>query len=185
MSLSLHYPHPPLAGDRFLLRPWRHEDAPKIVIGCRDPETQRFIPVLPRAYRLEDAEWFIGQAAPSLEGGTAIQMAIADPGSDEMLGAMTFHTPSPQHWYVGYWITPTARNRGVTTAALTAFTRWAFADFDDLVRISLYTDPDNGASQRVAEHAGFVREGVLRSWDHSAGHPEDVVMHSLIRADLA
>jgi len=34
-----------------------------------------------------------------------------------------------------------------------------------LGRLQLHTDPDNVASQRVAERAGFTREGVLRAYN--------------------
>jgi RimJ/RimL family protein N-acetyltransferase len=79
---------------------------------------------------------------------------------------------------------PQWRNRGITSAAVSAFARWAFQSYPDLTRLSLYTLPANAASQRVAERSGFTREGLLRQWDHSAGFAEDVVMFSLVRDDL-
>ena len=39
-------------------------------------------------------------------------------------------------------------------------------------------------SQRVAEKAGFVREGVLRSSLVHKGERRDVIMYSLVREDL-
>jgi len=39
---------------------------------------------------------------------------------------------------------------------------WAFDDLH-LARLQLTTDPENRASQRVAERCGFRREGHLRS----------------------
>ena len=50
----------------------------------------------------------------------------------------------------------------MTAAALQALSRWAIEELG-LGRVELVTDPDNIASQRVAEKAGFTREGVLRS----------------------
>ena len=43
----------------------------------------------------------------------------------------------------------------------------------------------NVASQRVAEKAGYVREGVLRRWEDHRGEMRDCMMFSLIRDDLA
>ena len=47
------------------------------------------------------------------------------------------------------------------------------------------TDPDNIASQRVAEKAGFTREGVLRSMlVNRDGSRRDGVMFSLLPEEL-
>lgn len=51
-------------------------------------------------------------------------------------------------------------------------------------RLSLITDPENLASQRVAERAGFRREGLLRAWHPTRSGRRDSVMFSLIPDDL-
>ena len=48
----------------------------------------------------------------------------------------------------------------------------------------LRADIENEPSQRVAEKAGFVREGVLRSSLVHKGERRDVIMYSLVREDL-
>jgi RimJ/RimL family protein N-acetyltransferase len=49
----------------------------------------------------------------------------------------------------------------------------------------LIIDPDNLASQRVAQGAGFEREGVLRSHViHLDGRRRDSVMFSLLPGEL-
>lgn len=184
MTAELRYPDPRLAGAGFVLRPWDATDAEAVVVACTDPDTQRFITAMPRPYTLEHAQQFIGAADASRQSGVAIGMAMSDPETGAAIGSITLHTVSPRHWYVGYWLTPSARGKGITTGAVRALSRWAFTEYADLARISLYTLPDNAASQAVATKAGFTREGLLRQWDHSAGFPEDVVMFSLVRADL-
>jgi RimJ/RimL family protein N-acetyltransferase len=55
----------------------------------------------------------------------------------------------------------------------------------ELQRLDLVTDPDNVASQRVAEKVGFRREGVLRSHlRHPDGRIRDSVMFSLLPGEL-
>ena len=49
----------------------------------------------------------------------------------------------------------------------------------------IHTETENLASQRVAERAGFTREGVLRSYELIEGRPIDVVMFSALPGDLA
>jgi RimJ/RimL family protein N-acetyltransferase len=42
---------------------------------------------------------------------------------------------------------------------------------------------DNVASQRVAERAGFTREGLLRNYIDHRGEPRDCVMFSRLPGD--
>jgi len=59
---------------------------------------------------------------------------------------------------VGYSVIPSRRRRGYATEALAALTGWAFEQ-PGVRAIVAGTDPDNAISQRVLEHAGFVRTG--------------------------
>jgi RimJ/RimL family protein N-acetyltransferase len=63
---------------------------------------------------------------------------------------------------IGYVVGPGARGRGVATRTLRLLTDWGFAELG-LERIELWIDVANPASERVAERAGYVPEGVLRS----------------------
>ena len=63
---------------------------------------------------------------------------------------------------IGYWVTASSRGRGICTRALRLLARHGLEELE-LQRLELITDPDNIASQRVAEKVGFRREGVLRA----------------------
>jgi RimJ/RimL family protein N-acetyltransferase len=76
--------------------------------------------------------------------------------TDELLGAIDVRLG--EIGSIGYWVGPWARNRGVATRALRLLGAWAIRD-GGVRRLELITHPDNLASQRVAEKAGFVREG--------------------------
>jgi len=85
---------------------------------------------------------------------------------------------------IGYWVAASARGRGVCTRALRLLSRWGL-DERALQRLDLITDPDNAASQRVAEKVGFRREGVLRAHlRHPDGRISDSVMFSLLPGEL-
>ena len=60
---------------------------------------------------------------------------------------------------------------------------WAFDELG-VKRIGLLADPRNVASVRVAERAGFQREGVLRCWVEVNGERVDHVSFSLLPTDL-
>jgi RimJ/RimL family protein N-acetyltransferase len=45
------------------------------------------------------------------------------------------------------------------------------------------TAPENAASQRVAERAGFTREGLLQAWLPTSAGRRDSVMYSLLSDD--
>ena len=61
--------------------------------------------------------------------------------------------------------------------------RWGF-DHLGLERITIFAAPGNPASQRVAEKAGFTREGVLRSYTRVKDERLDMVCFSLLPGDL-
>lgn len=100
------------------------------------------------------------------------------------MGSVTLSVWSPRHWNLGYWVAADQRGHGLATKAETKLSRWAFAAHPNLARLSLYTMPGNEPSQRVAEHAGFRREGLLRRWGEVNGEQLDWMMFSLIREDL-
>ena len=81
-------------------------------------------------------------------------------------------------------MTPEARGRGIATLALRTISRWAVDELR-LGRLELAADPENHASQRVAEKAGFQREGIMRSaLEYRDGSRSDSVFFSLLPEEL-
>ena len=85
---------------------------------------------------------------------------------------------------LGYIVAPAKRGRGLATAILRALTDWAFAE-TGVERIRLVVDVENPASLRVAERAGYVREGVMRSVYFKNGRRIDAWLLSRLRSDPA
>ena len=83
---------------------------------------------------------------------------------------------------LGYSVLPEARGRGVATAILLALTRWAFEEAG-IRRATLIIDPANPASERVAERAGFVCEGILRSLHQKGDRRVDAGLWSRLPGD--
>jgi len=141
-----------------LLRAFEDKDVPAIVETCRDPDTARFIPHIPVPYGEQDARRYLELTREWERDGARLALAIADAETDDLLGAIDVRVA--QEGTIGYWIRPAARNRGVATRALTLLSRWAASE-GGVQRLQLTTHPDNEASQRVAEKAGFRVVGLL------------------------
>ena len=82
----------------------------------------------------------------------------------------------------GYIVAASARGRGVAVRALVLLTDWAFEELG-LERIELRITPENAASIKVAERAGYMREGVLRSVHFKQGKRTDLVVYSRLKSD--
>jgi RimJ/RimL family protein N-acetyltransferase len=162
-----------------VLRSWTDHDVPALVVACNDPEIAHWIPLIPSPYTEEDALAFVrGDVQPD-------ERSFAMTLDGVVAGAIGMSVNSLNYrGRIGYWVAASARGRGVCTRALRLLSRWALCELE-LQRIDLVTDPDNLASQRVAEKAGFQREGVLRAHlRHPDGRIRDSVMFSLLPGEL-
>jgi RimJ/RimL family protein N-acetyltransferase len=161
------------------LRPWTEDDVPALVAACNDPGIRWWIPLIPSPYTEQDALAFVrGEVTPD-------ERSFAMTVGDSVAGSIGLSLNS--HGYkgrVGYWVAAPARGCGLCTRALRLLSRWALDELD-LQRLELITDPDNLASQRVAEKVGYQREGVLRAHlHHPDGRIRDSVMFSLLPGEL-
>jgi RimJ/RimL family protein N-acetyltransferase len=143
------------------LRRWRSDDAAEVARACSDRETARWLPI-PVPYALQAGQAYVDGIVPTQwADGTAANVAVVDAADGQLVGAVGL-TLRDGLGEVGYWTAPWARGRGVATRAAALHTAWGL-EVLGLPRVELLTDVDNLASQRVAERAGFVREGVARA----------------------
>jgi ribosomal-protein-alanine N-acetyltransferase len=70
--------------------------------------------------------------------------------------------------YIGYWIDQRFANRGYITRAVKLLTEFGFEKLL-LHRIEISMRPENEASKKVAEKAGFKFEGIRTSYLHIDG----------------
>ena len=164
-----------LGDGEILLRPYSEADVPALTALCQDPDIQRRID-LPTPYGAGDALEYITNV------GTT--RAIVDAQSGELLGSIGWRIVDQENVQVGYWVGPGFRRRGIATRALRLLSHWALDELGT-GRVQLLTEPDNDASQRVAEKAGFGREGLLRRYVRLRdGTRRDGIMFSLLPEDL-
>jgi hypothetical protein len=185
LGSSLRPPEPPLSADGIVLRPLEARDAEAIRAACQDPEIQRWIPAVPSPYTADDARVFVAWSQQGWRTGERASFVICDPESDELLGTVGLALGRSGRGIaaIGYWLTRAARGKGAATAAVKLVSRWAFGELG-IERLELYTEPGNEPSQRVAERAGFTREGILRGHLQTRDGRRDSVSFSLLPSDL-
>lgn len=104
----------------------------------------------------------------------------------ELIGALTIaniRRGVAQSGTIGYWTGTAYAGRGYMTNAVRLACRYGF-DQVRLHRIEAACIPENEASRRVLEKAGFRREGYAREYLCIAGRWQDHLLHALLPADL-
>jgi RimJ/RimL family protein N-acetyltransferase len=171
-------------GDGLQLEPLRSADAAALAPALRDPDLAAWNEH-PSGDAEADARRLVsdlleragrGEAAPFLvrrDGGEPLGLLCADMAGDREVAEL------------GIWIRREERSRGLARRATRALAEWLLAA--GVERVWLEIDPENAASLRVAERAGFRYEGLLRAHcrDRRSGRRHDCRIYSLVRADLA
>jgi RimJ/RimL family protein N-acetyltransferase len=180
-------PHPPLSDDVVALRPWEPADVPEIAEACAEAEIARWLDLIPHPYTEDDARWYVDHCEQGWREGTNSNFAIVEVSSGRVVGSMGARHLEPEQGVieVGYWVRADARGRGYAGRALRLISGWLLEEVG-ASRVQLRADSENLASRRVAEGAGYVEEGTLRSARFNArlGRRTDFVMYSLLPSDL-
>ena len=169
---------PPLGDGAIVLRPYAEADMPDLVSACNDPETQRWLVMLPTPYTETRRPRVPGaRGRDGWESRYEALYCIADAASDRLLGGVGLH--GDEAWAgvaeIGYHVAPWARRRGVATAAARLVAHWGL-EVLGLARLQILADTRNAASCGVAAGLGFTREG-LRRRDH--GREGDIGDHAV------
>lgn len=144
-------PLPVLSDGRVLLRAAEPRDLSAIEAGIHDPDVIRWIgPQLPSAHDVlvqNEERWAHGSPTLSIceLDGTCVGKVWLD-----------VREPGGSTGFVGYWLLPVGRGRGLATSAVRLLSTWAVRELG-LTSVRLVTAPDNERSQRVAERSGFRR----------------------------
>ena len=162
--MQLSYPSEPLIDDGVRIRPWRTpEDLPCVLAAGSDPDIPAGTTV-PADFTEASGRAFLERQQARLTRGEGISQAVAERDSDEAVG-LVYLARRPQSWIagLGYWLIPSARGRHLATSAVRLVSDWALRELD-ILRIEAWVAPDNVASQRVLDGAGFSLEGRLRNF---------------------
>lgn len=112
--------------------------------------------------------------------GRLLALAAVDAVTGEIIGGGTLHHLDAERSIVeiGYFVLPHARRRGVATTIARMLAEHAFSL--GIHRVVAYVNVGNVASERVAERAGFTREGIVRSMPVPGDRRVDKTLFSLL-----
>jgi RimJ/RimL family protein N-acetyltransferase len=178
-----------IEAEGLLLRPWGEADLHAIVRRIDDPEIAAFLDQIPQPYTEDDAWSWFAMTAQGWQDGTNATFGVHANGFEGAVGGIGVRFLEGLDdgcAEVGYWVGADARGRGIATRATRAVAEWVFRAVPEVERLQLRADAENVASNRVAEKAGFMREGVLRAsrWNARLGRRSDFVMWSLLREEV-
>ncbi|MEV0206129.1 GNAT family protein [Streptomyces sp. NPDC050788] len=168
---------------RLLLHTVGPEHTDTVHAAAQDPDIQRWT-TIPSPYLPEHARNFTHQLVP--EGwatGSSLTFGLFLPEGEELVGMLGLAMRSLSVTEIGFWGTKEHRGNGYITEAVVAASRWAFTDLS-VDRVEWRAEVGNRASRAVAERAGFVVEGVLRSALVHQGVRRDCWVGSLLPSDL-
>jgi RimJ/RimL family protein N-acetyltransferase len=176
--------HPPELSDGLIrLRRLKAADKASVVKACNDGLVARFCYRVPFPYDESDFMEFLAYNEHYWERELVASWAVVRAEDDALLAMISLEVVAVrQAAEIGYWCAPWARGRGVMSAAVRLVRDWAF-DVLELERLELTTDVDNIGSQRVAQAAGFRREGVMRGYLTARDRRTDDVLFGMVATD--
>lgn len=160
--MKLQWPNPVLADDAIRLVPLAPAHKPDLAALVQDQDVRAYTRVPTNPAADFEAAWLSIYEDGWREGCRAGFAIEAHDGEFLGLGLFVRIEEDAQEGEIGYVVGQAARGRGIATRTLRLLTDWGFSQLG-LERIELWIDVSNGGSERVAERAGYVREGVLRS----------------------
>jgi ribosomal-protein-alanine N-acetyltransferase len=177
-------PAPPLSDGVVRLEPIEERFVSEFEALTHDPEVIRFTRVPARRSNDFAAGWIAGYVQGWAEGSRA-GFAIVDVDDGAFLGmcGLIRIEWDASEAEIGYVVAPAARGRGTAGRSIDLISRWGLDELG-LARIEAVIDVANEASLRVAERAGYRREGVRRSAYFKHGVRADVAIYSLLPGEL-
>ena len=175
---------PRLQQGQLVLRGFTDADANLVAEASADPLIPLITSVPAAPADTGAVRAFLDRQHERLATGQGYSFAIADAATDTGLGQIGLWPLGHGRASVGYWVATAARRRGIAHAATTLVSGWGLT-LPDLHRLELYVEPWNEGSWRAAERAGYVREGLLRSWQHVGQQRRDMYMYSRLSSDKA
>jgi RimJ/RimL family protein N-acetyltransferase len=163
-----------------VLRQIEEGDRADVLRTMRDPLVRRWLN-MPADADDRHFDELRRRVAEGWESGERFDYAVAESVEGRAVGAVVASRRHRENYELAYLAGEDGRGRGLMSCALRLLCDALFAA--GVGRLEIRTHPDNAESQRLAERAGFVREGVERRsiWLH--GRRQDAILWSLLPDD--
>ncbi len=173
-------PFPVITTDRLILRKAELDDAPEILFFRSDPEMLKYIDREP-ATTIDQAKDWLQMVIDNSDNNTAISWNITLKDDDTTIGNIALWRLIREHYRaeIGYVLHPDYWHKGIMAEAMAAVVDYAFNTMG-LHSIEANTNPENKASQRVLERAGFVREAYFTEDYYFNGKFTDSAIYCLV-----
>ena len=174
-------PFPELQTERLLLRQMTLADAPGVMRLRSNKEVMKYIN-RPLTLTLADAEAWVNLIADALQKNDGITWCICLKENPE------YHVGNIGLWRIekenyraeiGYMLEPSLHGRGLMCEAIKEVVRYGFDEMK-LHSVEGRIDPQNIASGKVLEKAGFVREAYFKENYYLRGGFADTAVYSIL-----
>lgn len=170
---------PRLSDGVVALRGIQLSDAEQIAANCQEREAQRWLPLLPNPYTLEDAQYYVREMVlPGWQKGERHSFAITREGQDGYLGSIDLHLIRASTAEIGINVGPQTRGTGLALRAVRLIADYAFNGLN-LKHLYWRAEAPNWASRKLAWKAGFRFEAELRAFGDNRGESVDQWLLSL------
>jgi ribosomal-protein-serine acetyltransferase len=132
-------------------------------------------------YSIEATKQWVDSRGQAWEQDKEYGFLIVDARSKQVLGTCGINQVNATYRFanLGYWIRTSRTREGAATEAIRLLAQFGFSTLQ-LVRIEIVVATGNLASQRAAEKAGAMREGLLANRLIHRGEIRDAYMFSLV-----
>lgn len=163
-----------------VLRELREGDRAVTLSTMRDEVVAQWLN-MPAAPSDRDFDSLLRVVRDGRVSGDRIDYTVTEAGNDVSVGAVIASRRHRDNWEIAYLARAEGRGRGLMTRAVRLLCDWLLEE--GVGRIELRTHPDNEASQKLAQRAGFTREGLERKsiWLHN--ERQDAIVWSLLPGD--
>lgn len=174
-------PFPVLRTGRLLLRRIEPEDAEAMLFLRSNPTIMQYLDREP-AQTIGEAAFFIRMITEAQERNEGINWGISLADDPRLIGTIGFWRLMKEHYRaeIGYLLHPDFWGQGLVSEAMTAVMNYGF-DVMKLHSVEANVNPDNKASVRILQKAGFVQEAYFRENYYFRGR----FLDSLIFSKLA
>jgi len=175
-------PEPILRLSKSWIRAYCQDDAGTISENADNWKIARWMRnTFPHPYTVESSLDWISRCASA---SPTTHFAICDSSSNTVMGGIGVQLKDDVASItaeIGYWLGEPHWGQGIATEALVEFTKWTFANFNELIRLEALVYEGHGASCRVLEKAGYAFEGRMRKAIKKNGEVLDVLIYCTFR----